>query len=520
MGIIRAACTVGGFTLFSRLIGYVRECLMASILGANLYSDALLVALRIANTFRRIFAEGAFNASFLPRFAKVLNVDGKDESNALLAHIFSFLLISLCFFSCIILYFFPAFLEILVSGFDVLSKKFELSVRLGRICFPYLILISLSSLFSGVLNTINRFALPAALYSFLSICTGTTLVVGYYMDCSQYEMVHWISYSVLISGILQTLWLLWSIKNYGFGVKFTFNCWNPRVKDIAKNMIPGIIGAGVWQLNMIIDMTMSSYLPTGTITCLNLAERLNQFPLGTFGIALSTALLPMLSKLVALKDYTQAQKELERGLIFTFLFTFLALTLMLSLNEIIVAVAFQRGLFGAEQAKITAEALKGLLAGLPAYVLSKVYSAAYFAQGDTKTPVILAAVSLVANVIFLIVLVPFLKYFGLAVSASLAACIYSGLLFIYTDQKLKFSISREFVCKISAQIVASVASYFSLIWCARTFWTEDMITVWWKWGVLFLILCFGTIIFILVNAFELKLMSRSDWKIWTRSAWD
>ena len=260
MGVIKAAFTVGVFTLFSRLIGYLRECIVAACLGACIYSDALLVALRIANTFRRIFAEGAFNASFLPRFSKVLNNDGKDAANKVLSDIFSFLLIVLTILSIIVLIFFPSILQVLVSGFDVLSEKFGLTVTLGRICFPYLILISISSLFSGVLNTINKFALPSALFSLLSVCTGGGLLVCYYMDVSKLVSVHVMSYCVLLSGFWQSIWLWRSIRSHEFNISFNFRCWTDKVKDIVKNMIPGIIGAGVWQLNMLVDLNIEKGL--------------------------------------------------------------------------------------------------------------------------------------------------------------------------------------------------------------------------------------------------------------------
>ncbi|MBR1734571.1 MAG: murein biosynthesis integral membrane protein MurJ, partial [Alphaproteobacteria bacterium] len=402
MGVMKAAVIVGSFTLLSRIIGFLRECLMVFCLGAGIYTDALLVALRLANTFRRIFAEGAFNSSFLPRFSRVLNIEGKKKANEVLSDIFVALIVIISIFCIIILLFFPSILRLILSGFDELSEKFKLTVVLGRICFPYLLFISIASLFSGVLNTINKFALPAALHSILSLFTMLGLIIGYYCNFSHMITVHIISVFVLLSGITQSFILFSSVKNSGFYLKLRFNFWSEKVKDIMKNMIPGIIGAGVWQLNLLVDTTISSYLPTGTITCINLADRLNQFPLGTLGIALSTALLPVLSKHISKKDYRAASYELERGLIFAFFFTCFSTTLFISLSEQTVAVAFQRGLFENEQVRITADAVVGFSIGLPAYVLTKVFSSVYFACGDTKTPVIFGAISVFLNIIFLI----------------------------------------------------------------------------------------------------------------------
>ncbi len=519
MSIIKAAFTVGIFTLISRIIGYLRECIIAACLGACMYSDALLVALRIANTFRRIFAEGAFNAAFLPRFSKILNTEGKEEANCILSEIFSFLLIILVIFSVFVLIFFPSLLQILVSGFDTLSEKFGLTVYLGRICFPYLILISICSLFSGVLNTINNFGLPAALYSLLSAFTGGSLLICYFCDCSQFVSVHVMAYSVLISGSVQSYWLFWEIKKYGFKVSFSSNCWTEKVKDIMKNMIPGIIGAGVWQVNMLVDTTISSYLPTGTITCINLADRLNQFPLGTLGIALSTALLPMLSNCIATENFAQARKELQRGLLFALFLTFFATTFTIALSDILVAVAFQRGLFDESCVQITSSALLGFAIGLPAYVLSKIYSSVYFALGDTKTPVIFAVISVVLNIIFLITIIPFGKYFGLALCTALSALSNALLLIIFTNKNLKLKLDKIFGYKICSQLIASIITYFCLRYCVDLFWVREMGESFIKWIFFFAMFFLSVTVFTAVTSLGLILTHQKNWKLWEKKAW-
>ncbi|MDR1561439.1 MAG: murein biosynthesis integral membrane protein MurJ, partial [Holosporaceae bacterium] len=366
MGVVRSTIMVGAFTLFSRLFGFARECLMTFCLGAGACSDAFLIALRIANTFRRIFAEGAFNASFLPRFSKILHQNEKIEANIVLSDVFCALLQVLVCFCAVVIIFFPPILTVLVSGFDVFSEKFGLTVVLGRICFSYLILISIASLFSGVLNTINKFALPALSFSLLSIFTAIGILIGHCLNLSNFITVHIMAICVVLSGFAQTYLLFRSVRKHGFKISLRFNCWTHHVKSIMKNMIPGIIGAGVWQLNILIDTCVSSYLPTGTITCVNIADRLNQFPLGTIGIALSTALLPSLSKFINTHEQKKAMAELEKGLLFALFFVFFAMAWLIPLSESSIAVAFQRGMFGGEQVKIAAEALVGFVIGLPA----------------------------------------------------------------------------------------------------------------------------------------------------------
>ncbi|GHU17501.1 putative lipid II flippase MurJ [Alphaproteobacteria bacterium] len=574
MGIIRAAFTVGSFTLLSRIIGFLRECVMAFTLGAGMYTDAILVALRLANTFRRIFAEGAFNASFLPRFSKILarqafsaspsseryarcacevdaasksvnaygtanvtldpstytetassskivpayNAEGSDSTNACaartLADVFSALVWATLLFCAVVLIFFPSILSVFVSGFDVLSEKFKLTVVLGRICFPYLILISIASLFGGVLNSINKFALPSAVHSVMSLFTMIALLIGYTCELSSHVTVHLVAVFTLLSGVAQSYILYVSIRKYGFRVSLRLNCLTEPVKDIMKNMVPGIIGAGVWQLNVLMDATVSSYLPTGTITCINLADRLNQFPLGTLGIALSTALLPTLSKYIAVKDYDKASAELERGILFAFFLTLFATVMLVALSEPTVAVAFQRGQFQEEHVKITASTLIGFAVGLPAFVLTKIFSALYFACGDTKSPVIFGACSVFINAILIVLLVPIWKYLGLALCTSIAALSNAIMLICFSSRHMKIKLSPSFFIKISSQFFAALVTYFVLRYISNAFWTPEIGNHAIKWLIYLGFSLAAAITFFSTTVLCLLLSIQKEWKIW------
>lgn len=519
MGTIRATITVGIFTLFSRIIGFLRECVMVFCLGAGMYTDALLIALRLANTFRRIFAEGAFNSSFLPRFSKIFHKKGQDEANIVLSDIFTFLIIAVCIFCTIVLYFFPSILKVLVAGFDVLSEKFRITIKLGRICFPYLIFISMTSLFSGVLNTINKFALPAAVYSMLSIFTMSGLFIGYFCKLSHTTTVYIVSTFVLLSGITQSYILYMSLKKNGFFIHFKFNFWNDKVKDIMINMIPGIIGAGVWQLNLLVDTIIASYFPTGTITCINLADRLNQFPLGTFGIAFSTALLPTLSKYISKNNYQDTKKELERGLLLASFPAFLATIILIALNEVSVSVAFQRGLFGREQVLTTAIALSGFAMGLPAYMLTKIYSTVYFAFGDTKSPVIFGICSVILNIFFIIVLVPFLKYFGIALCTSLSAVSNAFMLIYFCNKNVQIKLTRKFLLNIFSQLIASVITYIVLLKLTNMFWTQKTGELIIKWFI-YVAFSFSAIItYFSITILCMKLFGYPNWRLWKKESW-
>lgn len=492
---------------------------MVFCLGAGIYTDALLVALRLANTFRRIFAEGAFNSSFLPRFSKVLNREGRESANVVLSDVFLSLVIIISIFCAIVLFFFPSVLRVILSGFDELSEKFQLTVVLGRICFPYLLFISIASLFSGALNTVNKFALPAALHSLLSLFTMSALIIGYCLDLSHFVTVHVMSVFALLSGITQSIILFNSLKNNGFIIRLRVNFWSDKVKDILRNMVPGIVGAGIWQLNLLVDTTISSFLPVGTITCINLADRLNQFPLGTLGIALSTALLPILSKNIASKDYASASKELEQGLVFAFFLTFFATILFMALSEPTVAVAFQRGLFGPEQVKMTADAVTGFAIGLPAYVLTKVFSSVYFAFGDTKTPVIFGAVSVALNAIFLIMIVPFFKYFGLALCTSLSAISNALMLIYFCDGRIKLSLNKNFLYTIASQICGSIVMYLVLVELKNLYWQDGIGDSATKWIVYSLFLFVGFCAFVATTIVCLRLLGQDNWRLWCKESW-
>lgn len=519
MGVVKAASTVGIFTLLSRFAGYVREVFMACWLGAGVCTDAFLIALRLANTFRRIFAEGAFSVSFVPRFSKILAQEGHESANKTLSGIFTLMLIILSIFTAIVIIFFPQVLSILVSGFDSLSYKFGLSVSLGRICFIYLIFISLTSLWGGVLNALNKFALTAAVYSLLSIFVIIGLFVGHLINLSSESMVYLISFCVVISGIFQSYILYSSVKKQGFCINLRFDFDSRPIRDIMKNMVPGIFAAGIWQLNLIVDMSICSYLPTGSITCINLADRLNQFPLGTLGIALSTALLPILSGLIAKKKYESARNELQRGLLFGFFLTFFATSVLVALDVPSVSVAFQRGEFGEEQVQITARALVGFAIGLPAYVLTKFFSTVYFASGDIKTPVKFGIIAVALNVVFLVLLVPFLKYFGLALCISISSLSNATLLIYFLKKELRPKLSREFFCKIGSQFCAAIVTYNVLVWLKEIFWIGNIGEEKVKWFVYFAFLGAAILVFFLTTVAGLCFTKQSQWKLWKREAW-
>jgi putative peptidoglycan lipid II flippase len=247
-----------------------------------------------------------------------------------------------------------------------------------------------------------------------------------------------------------------------------------------------------------------------------LADRLNQFPLGTLGIALSTALLPSLSKLIGRQDYDKVAQEMEHGLAFAFFLTLFATSVLIALNEQSVSVAFQRGMFETSHVRITADAVFGFAVGLPAYVLTKVFSSLYFAAGDTKSPVIFGIISVILNIVFLILLVPFFKYFGLALCTSLSAVSNAGMLIYFSNKKVPLKFSKNFWIKIMSQAAATLATYFVLSYLSHLFRNSDF-TI--NWLIYFMLLICAAIVFFSTAVAGMYVGGQDQWKLWKKSAW-
>jgi putative peptidoglycan lipid II flippase len=336
------------------------------------------------------------------------------------------------------------------------------------------------------------------------------------MGLSQQTTVYVVSFFALLSGVIQAYILYLSVKRSGFSISARISFWTDSVKDIMKNMLPGIIGAGVWQVNLLVDTTISSYLPTGTITCISLADRLNQFPLGTLGIALSTALLPALSKNINKLDYDSARGDLEKGLLFAFFFTFLSATILIALDIPTVSIAFQRGLFEREHVIITAKALVGFAIGLPAYVLTKVFSSVYFACGDTKSPVIFAVFSVLINLIFLIILVPFFKYFGLALCTSLSSISYAIMLICFCNKNVRIKLTKSFITAIFSQVFASFVTYISLEKLINVFWMDETGSNITQWLIYIFFVVMAIFVYCLIVVISMRLLGHKNWRIWRK----
>lgn len=520
MSVINSAIVVGSFTFLSRVLGFLRECIMSAVIGTTMFMDCFLVGLKLANTCRKIFAEGAFNSSFLPRFIHTMEQDGLSEANKLLSQLFSLMIIAISALIVVAIIYYPELLSVLASGFKLTPSKFELAISLGRIMFPFILFVTVTALFCGVANTLKRFALPSIIHSFVNVFAILTVITGFICDKGIFEIVYMLAASIIVSGVTQVIVMWIYINRLGFNIKFTIHIFSDKVNDILKNMIPGLLGAGVWQINLLVDTYICSYLPTGTISCLNLADKLNQFPLATFGTALGTAMLPALSHAITNNDRSLVKKEFQSGFLYVSLFVCPAFVALFSIPEAIVATAFQRGAFGGIFVQITADALRAFAIGLPFHVLTKIYASVFFANKDTRSPTVYAVISVLSNVVFLILLVPFGKHYCVALSTSCAAAVNSVLLIIGVRMKYKIWLSSLFFRKLCAQLFASAITLYAAIlindqlWCAE----YGASAIKWEYTILFLF-SIGGLYLILVYIFLITLKCKSSVILIKPSVW-
>ncbi len=437
MALLRSAATVGGYTMVSRVLGFVREMLVAAFLGASPVSDAFFVALRLPNMFRSLFAEGAFNAAFVPLFAGKVAADGRAAARRFAEDAIAVLLLALLLFLIAGEVMAPFVLDVIAPGFRAEPGKFALAVELTRIMFPYLLFISLTALQGGVLNSLERFAAtaftPVLLNLFLiAALLGVRPLGG--------QALAW---AVAAAGLAQFLWLMLSCWRAGLPLALPRPRLTPEVRRLLRIMLPGVFGAGVTQINLVVSTAMASLLPTGAVSYLNYADRLNQLPLAVLGIAVGTAILPPLSRQVRLGDDRGAIETQNRGLELALLLTLPAAIGLAVAAEPILLVLFQHGKFTAADTAATAPALAAYAAGLPAFVLIKVIAPGYFARQDTKTPVKLGALTMLINVALTIALGLMWAQLGIALALTLAGWVNALLLIVVLNRRGQFALDRR-----------------------------------------------------------------------------
>lgn len=453
MSLLRAITTVGGFTMMSRILGFIRDILIAAALGAGPVADAFFVAFKLPNLFRRLFAEGAFSAAFVPIFAGMVESDGKNAARVFAEQAMSVLLVALFAITIVAEITMPWLMRVVAPGFLDEPDKFALTVEFTRITFPYLLFISLVSLLSGVLNSFGRFAAAAATPILLNVCLiGAILLLAPQMPTPG----HALAWGIAAAGVVQFVWLYFAVVREGIWLRLPRPRVTNEIRILYRRALPVAIGAGVYQVNLVVDMIIASLLPSGSISYLFYADRVTQLPLGVVGVAVGTALLPMLSRQVRADNHVAAMHSQNRALEFALLLTLPAAVALFIIAGPIITVLFQRGAFGPDQATATASALAVYALGLPAYVLVKSLVPGFFAREDTRTPVKISVITMIANIALSLILMGSFLHVGLAMATAMASWLNALLLafvlwrrgHLELDDRLKSRVARTLLSAV------------------------------------------------------------------------
>jgi putative peptidoglycan lipid II flippase len=470
MSLIKATGTIGGLTMVSRVAGFVRDMMLARILGPGMASDAFLLALTLPNIFRRLFAEGAFSAAYVPMFSRRLHGEGgqasAEEFSSNVLSVFVPLLIA---FTALFEIAMPGVIWVMASEYQEVPGKFELAVVLTQITFPYILLISLVSLLTGILNSLSRFAPGASFPILLNLALIVGLLVGDQLRGQSGDdtlVAYVLASAVTIGGVLQLLWLWFWTHRAGIRLRLHRPRLTPEVKELGIIILPAVFGAGVYQVNQFVQLFFVTRLPNGSLSYLNFADRLNQLPLGIIGIALGTAILPMLSRYIGGEDRKGADRIQSNAIELAMLLTLPAAAALAICADPFVNAFFLGGRFNAADAAITANVVVALVAGLPAYVLIKVLTPAFFARKDTKTPVWAAVAALLVFILFNLLFIDRFGIVGLAGATATGAWLNSLILYAILVRRDHYRIDPLLGGRLLRQ-VAATAAMVATLWPLR-----------------------------------------------------
>ncbi len=427
MSLVRQFVSVGGATLASRLLGFLRETMIAGALGAGPIADAFYAAFRFPNLFRRLFAEGAFNAAFVPLFARTLEGEGEDVARQFAEDVLAALLLVLLALTAIVMIATPLIVTLIAPGFTADESKFRLTVTLFRIMFPYLLCMSLTAMVSGVLNAHRRFFVAAVAPLLLNVTAVAALsfAVVFALDRRSVGLV--LGWSIPVAGVAQLLWVVIAARRIGFTARLKWPRLTAGVKRLLLLAAPAAAAGGITQINLFIGQIIAS-TKEGAIAILQYADRVYQLPLGVVGIAIGVVLLPELSRALKAGHNREAIHSENRALEFALFLTLPAATALAIISVVVVRVLYERGAFVPATTTVTAHALSIFALGLPAFVMIKVFTPGYFAREDTKTPTLFAGVAVGVNVALALSLFPLIHEAGIATAESVSGWVNFSLL--------------------------------------------------------------------------------------------
>lgn len=512
MSLLRNVGTIGGLTAVSRVFGFARDILLARVLGAGLAADAFQLAFTLPNTFRRLFAEGAFSVAFVPLYSRALHGNAKDgakEGNGqpgseeaaerFANDVLSVFVWVLLGFTGLCMIAMPGIVWLLAREYATVPGKFELSVFLSRMTFPYLGLISLVAMLSGLLNARSRFGPGAVAPVLLNICLISGILIGDHLRGSSGDdvlVVYALSTAVSLSGVAQLAYLAWETRRAGVRLKLTAPRLTPEVKKLGILILPATFGAGIYQISQLVDTFFATSLPQGSLTLLKLADRLNQMPLGIVGIALGTAILPMLSRHIHTGEKAEAQRLQANAFEIATLLTLPAAAALAVCAPAFCTAFFVGGKFTAADGAIMANIVVALVAGLPAYVVVKVLNPGFFAREDTRTPVWTALVSLIFNVGLNLYVVGRYGIVGLAGATAASASLNCVLLYVILHRRGWFHFTPTLASKIARQLAATGAMT-AVLWYMMPLMADRYGGAWFDriWSLVALVAAGGTVFF-------------------------
>ena len=503
MNLFKSTTTFSFFTLISRILGYIRDILIAIFLGSGPLADAFFVAFRIPNTFRRLFSEGTFNAAFVPSYASEL-ANGKDQSEKFATSVFSLLIISLFFLVLIIEIFMPLFVFIIAPGFGGNETKMDVAINLTRITFPFLFFVSLSSFFSAILNSHNRFAVAAAAPVVLNIFLIAVLIYGNILGD---RLVYYLSYAVTFAGIIQFIYLYFYVTKF-YSPKFSFTISiNDKIKKFFSKLLPSIFASGVTQINILIGTIIASF-QASAVSYLYYADRIYQINLAIAGIAIGTVLLPQLSKLIEAENNSEIVSIQNKALELSLFLSIPATIALLIASNLIVSALFGYGSFSETSVENSAQALFYFAFGLPAFSLIKVFSSFFFARHDTKTPFYISLVSVLLNILISVLLFQKVGFIIIPIATSISSWFNAIFLYIFSKKKDFFVFNDIFIYRFPRILISSLIMglifYFLLnLLSEKLIYSENLKFIYLLLSTLATLICY-LLVSIFTKAFKLS----------------